>query len=130
MNTDSNSIQCPRCGEEINVNAAIFKRLETRIKEEFSVRLEDEKKALAAKADTVARAEKALADEKRAMTDKIAREVETGLQSERLKLEQKIKEVEWRNGVFKLLRGVNGQAHLLMTGAANHRQESAIELLY
>ncbi len=46
------------------------------------------------------------------------------------KLEQKIKQVEWCNGIFKLLRGVNGRDHLLMTGAANHRQESVIELLH
>lgn len=45
MKTNTNSIQCPRCGEEINVNTAIFEQLETQLKEELALSLAGEKKA-------------------------------------------------------------------------------------
>ena len=91
MKTTSNSIRCPRCGLEININTAIFEQLEAQLKEELATGLADEKRALAEKADSVAKAEKALADEKNAITAKIAQGVKAGLKTERRALEQKLK---------------------------------------
>ena len=45
-------------------------------------------------------------------------------------LANKIKEIETCNGIFQLFRRLNGQAHLVITGFTNHRQESVIKLLY
>jgi hypothetical protein len=91
MKTNTSSIQCPRCGVAININAALFEQLEAQLKEEITAGLADEKKALAARADSITKAEKSIADEKSAIADKIAEGVHAGLKSERRELEQRLR---------------------------------------
>lgn len=45
-------------------------------------------------------------------------------------IRDKINQIEWSNGIFKIFRGVNGEDHLVIDGCANHHQQNVIDLFY
>jgi hypothetical protein len=45
-------------------------------------------------------------------------------------IQEKVEEIEWCNGIFNLIRGVNGDDYLSINGCANHYQPSIINFLF
>ena len=64
MSQDKSKINCPRCGEEIDVNAILYHQVDEQLKKQYSDELEKEKEKYDAQASELKKDRKKLETEK------------------------------------------------------------------
>jgi len=89
---DQNTIECPSCGEKIDVNEILYHQLKDQVKQEFSDKLAEQKKKYDDKAEAL-KAEKAkLDEEKEKIQEQISDGVRDKLKTEKQKLEKQLRD--------------------------------------
>lgn len=89
---EQNSTKCPNCGKEININEVVYSQLQSRVKEEMTVQLFNEKKELEKQLDLFT-AEKSSFQKQQAELEKsISTGIENRLAKEKSKLEKTIRD--------------------------------------
>ncbi len=88
---EQNTIECPRCGEKIDVNKILYHQLQEQVKKESSDKLAEQKKKYDAKVADL-NAEKAnLDEEKEKLQEQINEGVREKLKNEKQKLEKQLR---------------------------------------
>ncbi len=92
MNHDKqNKINCPHCGEAIDVNAVLVHQLEEQMKTAYNKKLAETKAEFDQKNELFLQEKEKFADEKKRQKELVEQELETKLRQERAVLEQQIK---------------------------------------
>lgn len=92
MATKENSIKCPECGANIDVNEVLYHQLEEKIKSSYEKKSAKEKQALQAQLNELKAKEEKLNKEKENLENIIEQQVKQKLKSETSKLEKTIRQ--------------------------------------
>lgn len=92
MATKENSIKCPECGANIDVNEVLYHQLEEKIKSSYEKKSAKEKQALQAQLNELKAKEEKLNKEKENLENIIEQQVKQKLKSETSKLEKSIRQ--------------------------------------
>lgn len=92
MEKDKTSINCPKCGAEINVSEILYHQVEKQLKKEFEDKNAKKDKDFQKKLDELQAEKEKLKKDKETIQQQIDNAVKTELQSEKLKLEKSIGE--------------------------------------
>lgn len=87
-----NSIKCPECGSDIDVNEVLYHQLEEKIKSSYDKKSAKEKQELQARLNEVEAKEEKLNKEKEKIDHTVEQQVKTKLKTETSKLEKSIRE--------------------------------------
>jgi hypothetical protein len=87
-----NSIKCPECGADIDVNEVLYHQLEDKIKISYDKKSAKEKQELQARLNEVEAKEEKLKKDKEKLDSTVEQQVKTKLKSETTKLEKSIRE--------------------------------------
>jgi hypothetical protein len=91
MEQSITTIQCPNCGQEIDVNDILYHQLDDELRRKYNDELAREQRKFQAQADAVNKEKAALESEKRQLQEQISQGIREGVKSERQKLEQKLR---------------------------------------
>lgn len=99
-------INCPKCGESINVNDILYHQLEGELRKKFQSQLSDEKKKYEGQLEQLKLAQEKLAAEKLSMEEQINESVRNKLKTERESLEKQVRKSieEEEQEKFKMLQ--------------------------
>ena len=89
---ESNKINCPSCGEVIDVNAAVYHRLHEQVRTEFSEKLLEQRKKYDVKFAELDEREKRLVEERGELSTRINEAVDEKLKVEREIIEKRIRD--------------------------------------
>ncbi len=89
MSQDRNTINCPKCGEEIDVNAILYSQVSAQLKKQYSDELQQEQEKYAAKTSELQAERERLEADKQQQQQSIDRQVESELKSRENKLKTK-----------------------------------------
>jgi len=92
MENDKTSINCPKCGTEINVSEILYHQVEKQLKKDFDEKNAKKDKDFQKKLDEFRAEKDKLEKEKETVQQQIDSAVKTKLQSEKLKIEKSIGE--------------------------------------
>jgi hypothetical protein len=85
------SINCPHCGEPVNVNDALYQQLENEIKRKYYERLAADRKRHESEMEALKLSREQLESEKKKLSEQIEEGVKTRLTAEKVVLEKQIK---------------------------------------
>jgi len=91
MKTKENTIQCPQCGFEINVNQLIYHQLEEELSKKFKQDLTAEKKKYEDKASLLEEERRSVENERKRLAGAIEEGVDKGIKAERKRLEDQLR---------------------------------------
>lgn len=106
MNQEKSKINCPNCGEEIDVNDILYHQVDEQLKKQYSDELAKEKEKYDAQVSTLEKDRKKLEAEKNQQKEEIAKQVHDKVKQRELTLRKKIKAeaAEEQSDAFSLLR--------------------------
>ncbi|MEO1245426.1 MAG: DUF2130 domain-containing protein [Pseudomonadota bacterium] len=91
MDKTKQSVNCPNCGVDIDVNEILYHQLSEELQQQFNDDLAKERRKFAEQAETLKAERKDLEQRAEALDEQVASSVKAGLQREREKLEAKLK---------------------------------------
>ena len=91
MNQDKNKINCPKCGEEIDVNDILYHQVDEQLKKQYNDELAKEKEKYNSQASMLAEERKTLEAEKNKQKEEIAKQVNDEVKKNEIALKKKIK---------------------------------------
>jgi len=91
MDIDSNIINCPECGKEINVSDILYHQVQDKLSKDFEAKNAQKDKDLQTKLKDLQTEKEQLAKDKEAIQQKVDSEVKTKLTAEKTKLEKSIR---------------------------------------
>lgn len=91
MDIDSNIINCPECGKEINVSDILYHQVQDKLSKDFEAKNAQKDKDLQKKLKDLQTEKEQLAKDKEAIQQKVDSEVKTKLTAEKTKLEKSIR---------------------------------------
>jgi len=89
---DQNTIECPNCGEKIDVNEILYHQLQDQVKQEFSDKLAEQKKKYNDKAQALSIEKVKLNEEKEKIQEQISDGVRDKLKIEKQKMEKQLRD--------------------------------------
>lgn len=89
---NDNIIKCPKCGTEINVNAALYGQIENDIKKDFEKKIARKDKELQLKLQEINTEKEKIDKEKQLLKETVDTEVQCKIKVEKLKLEKILRE--------------------------------------
>ena len=92
MENLSNTIECPNCGQLIDVNELLYNKLDDELKKKYNAQIAEEKKKFEKEYDSLKADRTELETEKKKLKDAIDSGIKEGLETERLRLEKEIKQ--------------------------------------
>lgn len=92
MDIDSNKINCPKCGEEINVSDILYHQVQDKLAKDFEEKNAKKDKELQKKLNDLKAEKEQLAKDKEAIQQQVDNAVKTKLTAEKTKLEKSIRE--------------------------------------
>jgi len=92
MDIDSNKINCPKCGEEINVSDIMYHQVQDKLAKDFEEKNAKKDKELQKKLNDLKAEKEQLAKDKEAIQQQVDNAVKTKLTAEKTKLEKSIRE--------------------------------------
>ncbi len=90
-NLNQTTIQCPKCGTQIDVNEILYHQLEAQMKSKFDSEVDEHRKKYKAAMDEFKAKEEAFKDQQEKFDEKLRDSVSTQLKAERLKLSETLK---------------------------------------
>ncbi len=98
MNTDKNTIKCPKCGNEINVNEILVKEVQESLVKEYQAKSDLKDKEYQKKLSDLEKEKGNIAKDKEDLQATIEKEVKTKLSTEKSKIESNLRiEIEAEN---------------------------------
>ncbi len=91
MNQDKSIINCPKCGEEINVNDILYHQVDAQLKKKYNVELAKEKEKIEAQSSKLNEERKKLEADKKLQDEKIEKQVKDEIKQRELALKEKYK---------------------------------------
>ncbi|MEO5645830.1 MAG: DUF2130 domain-containing protein [Bacteroidia bacterium] len=91
MDIDSNIINCPKCGKEINVSDILYHQVQDKLSKDFEAKNAQKDKDLQKKLENLQSEKEQLAKDKEAIQQKVDSEVKSKLTAEKTKLEKSIR---------------------------------------
>jgi len=91
MSQENSSIQCPKCGENIDVNDILFQQVNAQLEKKFNDELANEKQRFEAQSKKLENERKVLAEEKRKQTEAVEKKVLAAVKKQELSLRKKMK---------------------------------------
>ncbi|MGB5541191.1 MAG: DUF2130 domain-containing protein [Gammaproteobacteria bacterium] len=91
MSQDKNTIECPNCGFNIDVNEILYHQLDEELKKKYNDQLAKERQKYQAQEDLLQAEREKLAKEKFGIEEKVARMVEQGIGHEKKALEASLR---------------------------------------
>lgn len=91
-NTEKNQIECPKCGEQIDVNEVLKLQLEEQMRTEYNQKLTKNKQDFEKKLDALEQQKAEFEIEKQNQRDRFNEELEAKMKIERKEIEQKLKQ--------------------------------------
>lgn len=91
MDIDSNIINCPECGKEINVSDILYHQVQDKLSKDFEAKNAQKDKDLQKKLKDLQTEKEQLAKDKEAIQQKVDSEVKSKLTAEKTKLEKSIR---------------------------------------
>ncbi len=89
---NDNIIKCPKCGTEINVNAALYGQIENDIKKDFEKKIARKEKELQLKLQEINTEREKIDKERQSLKEIVDTEVQSKIKAEKLKLEKTLRE--------------------------------------
>ena len=91
MKEDTQKIECPNCGFELDVNEILYQQLDSELRQKYNDELAKEKKKFDQQQSAIDAARKELETEKEKVDEQIADRVKAGLAAERQKVQERLK---------------------------------------
>ncbi|MBL4760125.1 MAG: hypothetical protein JKY80_04635, partial [Mariprofundaceae bacterium] len=91
MSQESRSIQCPKCGEDIDVNDLLYQQVNAQLEKKFQDDLAQEKQRFEAQSSKLEEERRILAEDKRQQADAIEKKVLEAIKKKEVDLKKKIK---------------------------------------
>jgi hypothetical protein len=91
MEQSITTIQCPNCGQDIDVNDILYHQLDDELRRKYNGELAKERKKYQLQADAVNKEKAALESAKQQLQEQISQGIREGVKGEKRKLEQKLK---------------------------------------
>ena len=91
MKEDTQKIECPNCGFELDVNEILYQQLDSELRQKYNDELAKEKKKFDQQQSAIDAARKELETEKEKVDEQIADRVKAGLAAERQKMQERLK---------------------------------------
>ena len=91
MTEHENRIECPNCGQSIDVNELLYQQLDAALKKQYNERLSEEQGRIRARETALEAAQQAVAEAERDMQENISRKVAERLKVEKQKASDDIK---------------------------------------
>ncbi len=92
MNQEKSKINCPKCGEEIDVNDILYHQVNEQLKKQYSEELAKEKEKYDSKVSKLEEDRQKLETEKNKQQEEIAKQVKDEVKQREIALKKKIKE--------------------------------------
>ena len=92
MEQHANKIECPNCGQEIDVNELLYHKLDDELKKKYNDEYAGERKKYDEQLAALAEKEKQLISDKEKNEEMISQGIQNGVTAERNRLKQEIKE--------------------------------------
>ncbi|HUT42507.1 MAG TPA: DUF2130 domain-containing protein [Gammaproteobacteria bacterium] len=92
MSQDKNTIECPNCGFNIDVNEILYHQLDEELKKKYNDQLAKEKRNFNAREDQLRTERENLEKEKSGIEEKVAHMIQLGIRDEKKVLEKSIKQ--------------------------------------
>lgn len=92
MNETDNRIECPNCGEQIDVNDLLYHQLETEIKKDYNAKLAEQEKTLGARRDAIEKAQQELNTAKAQIDQEVQNRVSEDLKKAKASLNTQLKQ--------------------------------------
>ena len=92
MNETDNRIECPNCGEQIDVNDLLYHQLEAEIKKDYNAKLATQEKALGARRDAIEKAQQELNAAKAQIDQEVQNRVSEDLKKAKASLNAQLKQ--------------------------------------
>ncbi len=91
MSTAKSKINCPNCGEEIDVNDILYHQVDQQLKKQYNDELSKEKEKYQAESSKLSQERKTFAEEKKLQQQEIEQQVKDGLKLQEIDLKKKYK---------------------------------------
>lgn len=91
MNRTKNTINCPHCGNEIDVSEILYQELDDRAKKKYADQMANEKEKFKQQTATLGMERKKLEDEKSRLEDVVSMKVDSQIKDERKKITESLK---------------------------------------
>ena len=91
MSDAENRIECPNCGEQINVNDLLYHQLESEIKKDYNAKLAEQEKAFDARQAELGAAQQALQQSRDELDAEIQKRVKNDLAAAKESLNKQLK---------------------------------------
>ena len=91
MNATKNTINCPHCGNEIDVSEILYQELDDRAKKKYADQMANEKEKFKQQTATLGMERKKLEDEKSRLEDVVSMRVDSQIKDERKKITETLK---------------------------------------
>lgn len=91
MNQSTSQINCPNCGQEIDVNEILYRQLDSELKKKYDEQITKERKGLEAEEKQLKAREEAIDKANEEYKQRLETDVKSSLKEERKKLEKTIK---------------------------------------
>ena len=92
MNETDNRIECPNCGEQIDVNDLLYHQLEAEIKKDYNAKLAAQEKTLGARRDAIEKAQQELNTAKAQIDQEVQTRVSEDLKKAKASLNTQLKQ--------------------------------------
>ena len=119
MKEETQKIECPNCGFELDVNEILYQQLDSELRQKYNDELAKEKKRFDQQQHDIDAARKELEAEKEKVDEQIADQVKAGLAEERQKIQERLK---------KELQEEQAERFKELQGELNRKSEQVKEL--